>query len=112
MNCQFCHKDLGKPNYHGCPAPIILACNNCPCEVTYYFYTEGIGSQFKEHVYLIEWQCMWKKQLHIISLNLVRNDFTLLKSQDFDKTILSLNHIPNITPTNMQEKLKLYLLFS
>lgn len=107
MKCWYCRTNLGSPYYHGVPAPVILVCEECPSAVEYYFglnetvYRAVYGCTINDKKYsiYIEPEEDMKFSLYHIRGNLA---FPIVRSET----------VPNINPTNVEEKVRTYLIFS
>lgn len=118
MACHFCHN------------PLIISAGNL--ELTLY-QREGpygtcyhcrpdkqINHAFKEvddtyQLFSIWWDTTVNHNFYNIFLSLKRDEFIVSHTPhgaEYDEDVLRLDHIPHITPTNAEQKLLTYLLFS
>jgi hypothetical protein len=108
MKCWFCKTDLGEPHYHDEPVPVLLRCTNCPTEVEYLF---GLGSK----VYRATFGCIYHGQTYVACIvpdNENIKFFIYRTEGNLWFPALKTKNIPNVTPSNIRNKVALYLVFS
>ncbi len=107
MKCWYCKTYLGEPHYHGQPAPVLLRCNNCPTEVEYRF-----GG--KSEVYRTTFSCSHNDKKYTVCIEPDEEmKFVLYNEQgNLWFPVVKSTSIPNINPTNVEEKVRTYLVFS
>lgn len=111
MNCQFCNNPCHRELTHGSedlPGTSDFTCDYC--NVVYeYFHAPQLLHQYT--MYWHEW---------IAEFHLYDNSFTLWKTKPIKPSepeqngwthVLDLDFLPDITPTNFEQKINLYLVF-
>jgi hypothetical protein len=101
--CVFCQSEL--TNYYG----VFYECQRCPTVVS---YTVEDEENYRWYYFIHHYQDQ-RYQLIFAPSNsrlLISEVFSIVPSKG--PRICTLSFLPNITPTNVQDKLPLYLTFS
>lgn len=98
MNCLFCHNPVDKTSI----------CSNCPTRVSYHVTNKIISSVFIYNTHNINSLIFYS-----VWLDFKKNSAVISKhsKNQGSKFILSLNYLPNINPSNINNKLKTILTF-
>lgn len=115
MRCLFCQTELGEPYRQAIPNANVLTCYACPKTVEYYFDQVAKDGEWIPRMFEYKLYARIKDTQYELAF---RPDdqfprFYLYKVEgNLRFPIFWLKQIPDLTPSNVRDKLPTYILFS